>query len=489
MIRTLLAALALFAVFVPAAAAHGGADAEIFATSNTAVITDSSDPRLKDRLEGFADRVERIIDDGGGRSRGSELLDGVFAGDDGITFERSRRFDVDRVSDDELHDIAETIRRRFLQQSVLTFDHDGPVNAIELDVPGVSARDLREGLLDDPDAAGRLFGGSVTLDRHLLLVASLEDAQLARSFAKKIGGDLRRAKTSYGEREFVEVATDGRARIEHGKLLITGTPEDDRLALREGRRLEIDFGDDGVVDFEVSRHRFHRMEIDLGDGDNDTLVRKGSPGDDRIELEARELTGVDRVEVQAGDGDDRVTVEDLSGVGVWQVETDLGAADGDLDRVTVHDSDEDSQTSVSTLTGRRERARERVERDRRHRADRPPARQRQRRRRHPQRLHRRHEAHARRRRRRQRHPRRARRRHPDRRRRLRRRQGRPRRRRRLHGPLLRPLQLGAGRRQRHRRRRREPGLDVLQPARPTPRRSSSPGTRATCDSRATWATS
>jgi Ca2+-binding RTX toxin-like protein len=352
MFRTLLAALALLAIAAPAAAAHGRPDAEIFATDNTAVITDPQDPRLDDRLVGFARRVERIVEDGGAKPRGSELLDGVFAGDE-LTFERSRRFDVDRVSGDELHDIAETIRRRFLQQSVLTFDPDGPVDAVELDVPGVSARDLREGLRDDPEAAARLFGGSVTQDRHLLLVASLEDAQLARAFAKKIGGDMRRAETSYGSREFVEVATDGRARIERGRLTITGTPEDDRLALDDGRRLEIDFGDDGVIDFEVSRHRFRRVEIDLGGGDHDTLVHEGSPGDDRFDLEARGLTGVERIEVRAGDGDDRIAVaEDLYDIGVWQVESDLGAADGDLDRVTVDESAEDNQTSVSLFSGR-----------------------------------------------------------------------------------------------------------------------------------------
>ena len=67
--------------------------------------------------------------------------------------------------------------------------------------------------------------------------------------------------------------------------------------------------------------------------------------------EARELAGVERVEVEAGDGDDRVTVEDLYATGVWQVKADLGAADGDLDRVAVEDSDEGNQTSVSALGG------------------------------------------------------------------------------------------------------------------------------------------
>ena len=154
------------------------------------------------------------------------------------------------MSQDELRDIAETVRRRFLQQSVLTFDPDGPVNGVLLEVPGVSAKALQKGLTEDQEARERLFGGSVTLDRHLLLVAALEDAQFARGFAKRIGGDLKRAKTTYGEREFVDVATDGRARIEKRTLRITGTPGDDRVSLRGN---EIDFGDDGVIDFEPFR--------------------------------------------------------------------------------------------------------------------------------------------------------------------------------------------------------------------------------------------
>ena len=339
MLRTLVAALALLAIAAPAAAAHGQ-DAEIFATDNTATITDPRDPRLDDHLKGFARRVERIIDDGGGRSRGSELLDGVFFGDE-LTFERSRRFAVDRVDDDELNDIAETIRRRFLQQSVLTFDPDGPVDAVLLEVPGVSAKALQNGLSEDQEARERLFGGSVTLDRHLLLVAALEDAQFARGFAKRIGGDLKRAKTRYGARRFVDVATDGRARIEKRTLRITGTPGDDTVSLRGN---EIDFGDDGIVDFEPSRHRYDRVKVDLGDG-VDKLIHQGTNRDDRIEV--RDLTGVEYVDVNAGDGDDSITIDAIEDL--WEVHTDLGAADGDLDRVTVHDSDEGNQSSVSNF--------------------------------------------------------------------------------------------------------------------------------------------
>jgi hypothetical protein len=339
MLRTLAAALALLAVAAPAAAAHDD-DAEIFATDNTATITDPRDPRLDDHLKGFARRVERIIDDGGGHSRGSELLDGVFFGDE-LTFERSRRFAVDRVSNHELDDIAETIRRRFLQQSVLTFDPDGPVDAVLLDVPGVSAKALQKGLTEDQEARERLFGGSVTLDRRLLLVAALEDAEFARDFAKRIGGDVKRAKTRYGARRFVDVTTDGRAQIEKRTLHITGTPGDDTLALHGN---EIDFGNDGVIDFEPIRRRYDRVKIGLGDG-TDRLIHEGSENDDRIEV--RGLTGVEYVDVNAGDGDDSVTIDAIEDL--WEVHTDLGAADGDLDRVTVHDSDEANQSFIGNF--------------------------------------------------------------------------------------------------------------------------------------------
>ena len=96
---------------------------------------------------------------GGAAPRGSQLLDGVFFSSDfgTTTFERSRRFDVDRVDPAELQEIAETIGTRFHQESVLTFDNlaadDPAVDAIELEVPGVTADALRAGLLADQEAA------------------------------------------------------------------------------------------------------------------------------------------------------------------------------------------------------------------------------------------------------------------------------------------------------------------------------------------------
>ena len=82
--RLLTVTLAALALAAPsAAAAHGGGghrlpDAEIFATNNTAVISDPDDPRLRVPLIGFARAVERIVWQGGGIPRGSQLLDGVF---------------------------------------------------------------------------------------------------------------------------------------------------------------------------------------------------------------------------------------------------------------------------------------------------------------------------------------------------------------------------------------------------------------------------
>ena len=214
--RTALAAVvaALMAAGADAALAHSGPsghlpDAEIFATNNTRVITDPADPQLHDPLFRFERKVDRIIERGGGRPRGSQLLDGVFFSSDlqTTTFERSRDFDVDHVTRRELHDIADRVRERFDQESVLTFDFPersgDPVDAVQIEVPGISAQQLRDGLLADRAAAERLFGGSVTLDGRLVLIASLADVEVARSFITEIGGDLGAATLRTGHEEFV----------------------------------------------------------------------------------------------------------------------------------------------------------------------------------------------------------------------------------------------------------------------------------------------
>jgi hypothetical protein len=206
------AAVAAVSCIAPAGAhAHGGdlPDAEILATNNTAVITDPADPRLDDELRGFERKVERIIRHGGGDPEGSRLLDGVFFSSElgTTTFERSRDFDVDEVTPNELREIADTVRRSFGQQSVLTFDYPErpwhPVDAVEVEVPGLDAQSLRDGLLADAEVRERLFGGSVTLDGRLLLIAGLEDLELVERFVTDIGGDFDAATIRPGRREFV----------------------------------------------------------------------------------------------------------------------------------------------------------------------------------------------------------------------------------------------------------------------------------------------
>ena len=141
----LVVALAVSLLLAPASAAGADRlpDAEVFAASTTDVITDPADPRLDVRLVGFRRQVAEIVRRGGGRPRGSELLDGVFFSSilGFATFQRSREFDVDSVTRRQLRAIADTLRRRFHQQSVLTFDYpdrrSDPIDAVELEVPGL----------------------------------------------------------------------------------------------------------------------------------------------------------------------------------------------------------------------------------------------------------------------------------------------------------------------------------------------------------------
>jgi hypothetical protein len=184
-------------------------DAEILAANTTAIITDLDDPRLDDRLIGFKRKVTRMIRRGGGRPIGSQLVDGVFFSEllNMTTFQRSRDFDVDSVSRRELHDIADRIRRRFHQQSVLTFDYrerrGDPAESVEVEVPGLDARRLRDGFLADAEARERLQGGSVTLDGRLLLIAARRDLDVVERFVTRIGGDFDDAKVRRGRLEFV----------------------------------------------------------------------------------------------------------------------------------------------------------------------------------------------------------------------------------------------------------------------------------------------
>ncbi|MEU3778072.1 hypothetical protein AB0F11_33715 [Streptomyces sp. NPDC032472] len=183
--------------------------AELFATNNTAFITDPDDVRLKDRLRGFDREVRTIIRTDGATPLGSTLLDGVFWSGDlqQTTYERSRKFDVNRVGADGLHQLADTVRKSYDQEAVLTFrclPRTAPeTDAVEIEAAGVSAARLREALLADPEARERLGGGSVTLDGRLVLVAPLTELPLAQCFVTRLGVDWNSAKVRYGDEEFV----------------------------------------------------------------------------------------------------------------------------------------------------------------------------------------------------------------------------------------------------------------------------------------------
>lgn len=190
-----------------AALPHG--PTEIFATNNTATITDPNDPRLATRLIGFEHQVDTIIREGDAQARSSILLDGVFWSSDlqQTTYETSREFDVARATPTELHDIADTIRVQFHQESVLTFEFlpqtSSRVNAVQIETPGVDVQRLHDGLVANPAIRDELVGGSVTKQHELILIASLGDRALAQQFIASIGGSAAGSTVRYGADEFV----------------------------------------------------------------------------------------------------------------------------------------------------------------------------------------------------------------------------------------------------------------------------------------------
>ncbi|UQW99563.1 hypothetical protein [Streptomyces sp. RerS4] len=184
--------------------------AEIFATDNTEIITDPADPRLDTKLRHFDREVRGVIRAHGARPGPSTLLDGVFWSSrlGQATYERSREFDVARVDRDGLHHIADVLRKRYDQESVLTFrclPRTSPdTDAVEIQADGVSATRLHDALVADPEARERLGGGSVALDGRLVLIAPLSDLPLARAFTTTLGVDWDEAEVRYGDQEFVE---------------------------------------------------------------------------------------------------------------------------------------------------------------------------------------------------------------------------------------------------------------------------------------------
>jgi hypothetical protein len=181
---------------------------EIFATNNTAIITDPGDPRLQDELVRFDREVRGIVRANGGVTTRSTLLDGVFWSSDQqqTTFERSRKFDV-TLDEESLRHTASTISKQFRQESVLTFRflpaNSPEVDAVQVEVEGITAQQVRQGLLDDAVAREKLGGGSVTLRNKAILIAGVDDLPTVRAFVANVGGDWRKAKVRKGTWEFV----------------------------------------------------------------------------------------------------------------------------------------------------------------------------------------------------------------------------------------------------------------------------------------------
>ncbi|MFE7741554.1 hypothetical protein [Nocardia sp. NPDC057455] len=183
--------------------------AELFATDNTETITDPADSRLRDGLTDFAVEVGAITLRNVALPVGSTLVSGVFWSQERqrATYERSRAFHLACAVGGDLRRIADQVRVRFGQESVLTFEHHAAgaagVDAFTVEVAGVDVRRFHDGLVADPQVRERLVGGSVTDDGTLILVADLADLERTREFVERIGGGWNFAAVRYGDREFV----------------------------------------------------------------------------------------------------------------------------------------------------------------------------------------------------------------------------------------------------------------------------------------------
>ncbi|MBV9847961.1 MAG: hypothetical protein JOZ47_23260 [Kutzneria sp.] len=212
-LASIVALLTLASPSVPARAVElPSPEAEIFATNNTAVITDPADPRMRTHLAAFAAQVTWMIQDNGSEPLGSTLLSGVFWSDElhETTYERSREFHVDSVDTTRLHRIAELVRVRYRQESVLTFralpSDSMQADAVEVEVPGIDVKRLHNALVANPEARQRLGGGSITSAGCLVLVAQRADIALVHTFVVSLGGDWTAVSTHFGIREFVSAA-------------------------------------------------------------------------------------------------------------------------------------------------------------------------------------------------------------------------------------------------------------------------------------------
>ncbi|WP_433522136.1 hypothetical protein ACQPZ2_33865 [Nocardia pseudovaccinii] len=183
--------------------------AELFATDNTATITEPDDQRLRNGLAAFELQVDGIALGNVGLPVGSTLVSGVFWSDERqqATYERSREFHLACVDAVDLHRIGDQVRTRFGQESVLTFRYlpntASEADAFTVEVAGVDVRRFRDALVADREAREHLVGGSVTESGSLILVADLADFTLTQRFVTSIGGTWNPDTVHYGDREFV----------------------------------------------------------------------------------------------------------------------------------------------------------------------------------------------------------------------------------------------------------------------------------------------
>ncbi|WP_280490897.1 hypothetical protein [Nocardia asiatica] len=183
--------------------------AQMFATDNTETITDPADPRLRDQLREFEFAVGAITLRNLALPAGSTLVSGVFWSQERreATYERSRAFHLACAHGGDLRRIAEQVRARFGQESVLTFERHPAgapgIDAFTVEIAGVDVRRFHDALVADPRARERLVGGSVTDSGTLVLVADIADVEPTRRFVEGIGGEWDAGTVHYGDREFV----------------------------------------------------------------------------------------------------------------------------------------------------------------------------------------------------------------------------------------------------------------------------------------------
>lgn len=183
--------------------------AELFATTNTATITDPADPRLNDQLSLFETEVNLNALMELGVAVGSEKVDGVFWSDQSqqITYEPARRFELACTSSENLCWIADDLRLRHNQEAVLGIvylpEDNERTDGFLIRVPGVDRTRLHDALLTDSAARDRLGGGSITADGTLILVANRSDLAIAKSFIEGLGAQWDPSAVRYGDRELV----------------------------------------------------------------------------------------------------------------------------------------------------------------------------------------------------------------------------------------------------------------------------------------------